>query len=65
MIPSGLLDRVFREDLLDPLERLVDGRFRRHPLFDDIELGDAEEMLGVDLRDGRVEHLVDRQRRTE
>lgn len=33
---SGLLDRVFREDFLDPLERLLCRRFRRHSALHDV-----------------------------
>ena len=32
----GLLDRVFREDFLDPLERLLRPRFRRHSALHDV-----------------------------
>lgn len=32
----GLLDRVFREDFLDPLERLLCRRFRRHSALHDV-----------------------------
>ena len=40
-----LLDRVFLEDRLDPLERLVDRLFRGHPVVHYVEHGDAEDML--------------------
>jgi protein gp37 len=40
-----LLDRVFLEDRLDPLEGLVDRLFRGHPVVHYVEHGDAEDML--------------------
>src|SRR6516162_6330923 len=61
---SGLCDRVLREDLLDPLESLVDRRFRCHPIVYYIVHRDGEHVLGADLRPRRVVHLIGRDRRT-
>jgi hypothetical protein len=55
---SGLRDRVFREDRLGPLEGFVDRLLGRHAVGHDIEHRDAEDMLGIDLRHGRVVRLV-------
>src|SRR5579883_1692859 len=60
-----LLDRVFGEDLLGPLQRLVGRLFRRHPMGHDVGPGDLEDMLGVDLGDRRAVGLVDRDRRAD
>src|SRR5580704_7186044 len=62
---STLDDLVFGKDRLSPLERLVDRLFRPHAVVHHVKLGDAEDVLGVDLRDRRVVGLVDRQRRTD
>src|SRR5260370_14341413 len=60
---SRLRARIFREDLLGPLESLVDRLLRGHPVVHDIEHGDAEDVLGVDLRHRRVECLIEWHRR--
>src|SRR5579862_1011159 len=44
---SGLGDRVFRQDRLDPLERVLGGFLRRHAVLDDIRHGDAPGLLRV------------------
>src|SRR6516162_6134802 len=44
----GLRDRIFREDLLDPLERLLRRRLRRHAILD-IDPTGAPNMLVLDL----------------
>jgi hypothetical protein len=44
-----LRDRVFREDRLGPLERLIDRLLGRDAVGHDIEFGEAEDILGVDL----------------
>src|SRR5215472_18416539 len=62
---STLDDLVFGKDRLSPLERVVDRLFRRYAVVHHVKLGDAEDVLGVDLRDRRVVGLVDRQRRTD
>ena len=62
---STLDDLVFGKDRLSPLESLVDRLFRRHAVVHHVKLGDAEDVLGVDLRDRRVIGLVDRQRRID
>ena len=53
---SGLRDRVFREDLLDPLEGLLGRRLWRHTLFHDVDPADAPHVLVLDLGIGRVVH---------
>src|SRR5215471_2110923 len=60
-----LRNRVFREDLLGPLERLVDCLFRRHPVVHDVDHGDTEDVLGIDIGHSRVERLVKRKGRTD
>src|SRR5215469_14626366 len=55
---SSLHDRVFGEDLLGSLERLVDCRLRRHPVGHDIYHRQGEHMFGADPRHCGVEHLV-------
>src|SRR6516164_3930237 len=62
---STLDDLIFGKDRLSPFERLVDRLFRRHAVVHHVKLGDAEDVLGVDLRDRRVIGLVDRQRRID
>src|SRR5215813_3476909 len=42
---SALLDRVFRENLPDPLERLLRCGLRRHSLSDDVGVGEAPDLL--------------------
>src|SRR5215469_3304261 len=46
---SGLRDRVFREDLLDPLERLFRGCLRRHPFLHDVDPANGPDVLVLDL----------------
>src|SRR5207245_7746050 len=66
IIPPPLSgDLVLREDLLDALERLVDGRLRLRPLLGDVDHGHAPHVLGADFRHGQVEHVVVRDRRAE
>src|SRR5262249_26860904 len=55
---SALRDLVFCEERLDPLEGLVDRLGRRHAVVDDIEHRHAPDMLGINLRNGRVEEVV-------
>src|SRR6516162_1462879 len=62
---SGLCDREFREDLLAALERLIDRRFRCHPIVNHIVYRDCEHVLGADLRPRRIVHLIGRDRRTQ
>src|SRR5215469_6871246 len=64
MPPSGLLDRVFGEDRLAALERLVDRRFRCHPVVYHIVYRDGEHVLRADLCPRRIVHLILRDRRT-
>src|SRR6266568_4652563 len=52
---STLADRVFRKDLLNPLEGFLSRRLRGHPALDDIQPAGGPDMLGLDLRIGRVE----------
>src|ERR1700730_13292872 len=52
--PQSLPDRIFREDLLDPLERLFRRRLRCHPAGNDVGPGDGPDMLVLDLGIGRV-----------
>src|SRR5215469_11284239 len=61
----SLLYRIFREDRLGPLERLVDRLLWRHGVVHHIKLGDTEEMLAVHLGDRRIVHLVDRHLRAQ
>src|ERR1700675_851354 len=51
---SGRLDRIFREYLLDPLERLLRGRLRRHPVLEDVRPSGAKNVLVAYLCPGRV-----------
>ena len=60
---STLDDLVFGKDRLSPLECVDDRLFRRYAVVHYVKLGDAEDVLSVDLRDRRVVGLVDRQRR--
>src|SRR5262245_57496375 len=62
---SALRDWVFREERLDPLEGLVDRLCRRHAVVEDIEHRHAPDMLGIDLRNGRVEDIVERHGRVD
>src|SRR5580704_19441148 len=65
---SGLRDREFREDLLDPLERLLGRGRRRRPVLNDLGPGRLPDMLVLDLgiswvggpegRHGRAEQAV-------
>src|SRR5262245_25297231 len=54
--PSGsaLCDRVFRENLLDPFERLVRGGLRRYPVLHDCDPRAGEDTLVLDISIGRV-----------
>src|SRR6266481_9082423 len=52
---SALRDRVFREDLLDPLEGLLGSRLRRHPAGHDIDPARTPGVLVLNLGIGRVE----------
>src|SRR6516225_8608474 len=61
---SRLRDRILREDLLAAPERLVDRRFRCHPIVYHIVYRDSEHVLGADLRPRRIVHLIGRDRRT-
>jgi hypothetical protein len=61
---SGLHDRIFRKDRLAAPERLVDRRFRCHPIVYHIVHRDGEHVLGADLRPCRIVHVVRRGRRT-
>src|SRR6516165_10329621 len=61
---SRLRDRILREDLLAALERLVDRRFRCHPIVYYIVHRDGEHVLGANLRPRRIVHLIGRDRRT-
>src|SRR4051794_35705422 len=62
---STLRDRVFREERLDPLKSLVDRLCWLHPVVHDIEHRHAPDMLGIDLRNGRVEDIVKRYGRVD
>src|SRR6266852_8555274 len=55
-------DRVFRQDLPDPLERFLRGRLRRHPFPDHVGLGRAPGLLGVGLGPAGVEDGISRHR---
>src|SRR5690348_6531572 len=48
-------DRVFGENLLDPLERLLGGSLRCHAALDDVHPALAPGVLARDLRVSRVE----------
>src|SRR5438128_12389763 len=48
-------DLVLREDLLDPLERLLDRRLRFRPLLRHVDHRYAPHVLGVDFRHGGVD----------
>src|SRR5438132_10321316 len=57
MLPSVVsthCDRIFREDLLDPLEGLVRGGLRCHATSHDVDPADRPDMLVLDLRVGRI-----------
>src|SRR2546421_2277328 len=58
-------NRVFGEDLRDPLERLLRGRLRRQAVLDDVHPALHKGMLVLDLRKGRVEDPPLRQGRAE
>src|SRR5207302_10325366 len=45
----ALRDQVFREDLLDPLERLLCRGLRRRPVLNDLGPGHLPDMLVLDL----------------
>src|SRR6266567_1684944 len=62
---SGLLDGVFCEDLLGPLERVVDRLLRAHSVVYNLELGDAKQVLAINLGDRRVVSFVNRHQLTE
>src|SRR5262249_24505149 len=47
-------DRVFGEDLLDPLRRLLGGLLGLHAALHDVGPADAPDMLVADLGIGRV-----------
>src|SRR5690242_18738206 len=53
-IPCSLRDRVFREDILDPFERLLRRRFRLHSLFHYVHPADAPDVLVANLGVSRV-----------
>src|SRR5215469_6948869 len=61
----GLRDRVFREELFDPLERLLCGRLRRHPFFHNIDPANSPNVLVLDLGVCGVKGPELRQRRAE
>src|SRR5262252_3891920 len=63
--PLPSRDRVFREHLLHPLERLLDRRFRLHALLRHVDHGHAPDLLVTDLGHGGVEDVVVRAGRTE
>src|SRR5262249_20325997 len=51
----ALRNRIFREDLLDPIEGLLGRRLWRHPVLDDFGPGGRPDMLVLDLGIGRIE----------
>src|SRR5215467_6610806 len=55
---SALLDWVFRENLPDPLERLLRCGSRGHSLSDDVGGGEAPDLLRLDLRITGVVHGI-------
>src|SRR5215472_11435829 len=63
--PSRLCNRVFCEDLLDPLECLFHGRLRRQAAVNDIGPGRGPDMCVLDAGVSRVEHPEVRYRWTE
>src|SRR6516165_5966106 len=64
MIASlALDDRVFGQNLPDPLERFLRRRLRRHPFPDHVGLRRAPDLLGVGLGIAGVEDGVIRHRR--
>src|SRR5260370_34900380 len=62
---SALRDRVFRQDLSDPLERLLRRSLRRHSLSEDVGRGEAPDLLGFDLGIAWVVNGILRDRRAE
>src|SRR6266702_5798251 len=62
---SALRDRVFRQDISDPLERLLRRSLRRHSLSNDVGLGEAPDLLGFDLGITWVVNGILRDRRAE
>src|ERR1700730_19055547 len=63
--PQSLPDRVFREDLLDALERLFRRRLRRRPAGNDVGPGRSPDSFVLDLGVGRVGGPEGRYRRPE
>src|ERR1700730_3766352 len=64
-LDSGLLNRVFREDLFHPFESLFGGGLRRHPAGHDVGPPEWPDMLVLHLRIGGVERPIIRYRRAE
>ena len=62
---SGICDRIFGEDLLDPPKRLLRGRFRRSPVLHNVCPGRRPDMLVLNLGIGRIERPVIRNGRAE
>src|SRR6516165_6681359 len=62
---SALLDWVFRENLPDPLERLLACGLRRHSLSDDVGGGEAPDLLRLDHGITGVVHGILRHRRAK
>src|SRR5215475_8457370 len=56
---------VLGEDLLDALERLLDGRLRLGPVLGHVDHRHAEHVLVANFRHGQVEHVVVRDGRAE
>src|SRR4051794_11441452 len=62
--PSKLYHNL-RENLVAPLERLIDGRCRRHAILDHVGMSLAPDLLGVALAPGRRECIVERHGRVQ
>src|SRR5208337_5306742 len=59
MLASPELHYDLREDLVAPLEGLIDGVGYLHTALDHVGMGLAPELLGVGLAPGRREPLID------
>jgi hypothetical protein len=61
----SLCDRIFGENLLRSLERLVRRSLGRHSVGGDVVPGDLKDMLGINLGGCRAVRLVERYRRPD
>src|SRR6516225_3153358 len=52
-------DRVFRQDVANPLERFLGRRLRRHPFPDDVRRGNPPNLLGVRFSVSGIEDRIE------